>query len=203
MLPNPHAAPHCCFVLFTPSPVLLFAHQGQVGPPCHAPPRHTGTGNKPHRCTGCCQGLSTDHNLLGCYFSLTGFPFDDSHHALPCQMAYYTSCIRVSPRFTMHRQGSLGLQFPSMSKWGTFVFEACTIWGVSHCELMGRNDWHLMCFEHMRLINMPHYWSKCTPKTYQGKLHACWYLQCSSEAINKMYLEWPLCDQIKPTLYSQ
>jgi hypothetical protein len=34
-------------------------------------------------------------------------------------------------------------------------------------------------------------------------LHARWLLHRSSEAIDKMYLQWPLCDRLKLTLYSQ
>jgi hypothetical protein len=39
--------------------------------------------------------------------------------------------------------------------------------------------------------------------TTQIYLHARWRLRRSSEAIDKMYLEWPLRDRIKLTLYSQ
>lgn len=64
----------------------------------------------------------------------------------------------------------MGLQFPAVSEWGTFVCEACTVRGVSQRELTGQDDWHLLCFERMRLIDMAHYWSKRTHETYQGKL---------------------------------
>jgi hypothetical protein len=109
-------------------------------------------------------------DVLSCCFATTGFLFDDSRPALLCQTAYHVGCIRVGPPFTTRRQGSLGLQFPAVREWGTFVCEACTVRGVSQRELTGSSDWHLLCFERMRLIDMAHYWSKRTHDTYQGKL---------------------------------
>jgi hypothetical protein len=39
-------------------------------------------------------------------------------------------------------------------------------------ELTGPNDWKLMCFERMRVLDMVHYWAMGTHTKYQGKLRA-------------------------------
>jgi hypothetical protein len=114
--------------------------------------------------------VSTDWDVLECCFSSDGFPFDNSRRALPCRTAYHVRCIRVGPPFTTRRQGSSGLQFPAVREWGTFVCEACTVRAISQRELTGPDDWHLMCFECMPLIDMAHYWLTRTHQTYQGKL---------------------------------
>lgn len=148
--------------------VLFPQRIGWTALPC--PPRQTGTGNKLHSCAGCRRGLSTDCDVLACYFSTNGFAFDDSRRAVPCKTAYHVRCLRVGPPFTTRRQGSTGLQFPKVKEWGTFICEACTVRAVSQHELTGPNDWSLLCFERMRLLDMAHYWSQRTHDAYQGKL---------------------------------
>jgi hypothetical protein len=72
--------------------------------------------------------------------------------------------------FRTHRHHGLGLTFPNVRDWPTFICEACTVQAVLRRKLTGRDDWKLLCFERMHLINMAHYWAAGTHKLYQDHL---------------------------------
>jgi hypothetical protein len=78
----------------------------------------------------------------------------------------------VGPPFSSRRKNDEGLCFPKLRTWPNFICEACTVRAVIDRELTGLNDWKLMCFERMRLLDMVHYWAKDTHAKYQGKLNA-------------------------------
>jgi hypothetical protein len=44
-------------------------------------------------------------------------------------------------------------------------------------ELTDVDDWQLLAFERMRLIDMAHYWAENTHKTYQSKLGIIWHFE--------------------------
>jgi hypothetical protein len=60
--------------------------------------------------------------------------------------------------------------FPDILVWPSFVCEACTVRSVLDRELVGADDWRLMCFERMRLLDMAHCWAEGTHKVYQSKI---------------------------------
>jgi hypothetical protein len=55
--------------------------------------------------------------------------------------------IAVDAPFTTRRKDGLGLSFPPVYDWASFVFEACTMRAVIKQELMGPDDWKLLCLE--------------------------------------------------------
>jgi hypothetical protein len=78
----------------------------------------------------------------------------------------------VGAPFTTRRKADAGLSFPTVSEWPNFICEACTVRAVLDRELRGVNDWKLLCFERMRLIDMAHSWAVGTHAQYQHKLQA-------------------------------
>jgi hypothetical protein len=41
--------------------------------------------------------------------------------------------------------------------WPNFMCEACTVRAMLDRELTGPNDWKLLCFERMRVLDIVHY----------------------------------------------
>ena len=123
-----------------------------------------------HLCAGCRQPPSTREFTLTCAFADTGFPFQSGRLARPCQTSYHPRCIRAGPPFSTRRTASQGLVFPSVSTWGTFICEWCTVRSVLDRELQFRTDHALLRLERMRLLDLAHSWSKGTHSSYQGKL---------------------------------
>jgi hypothetical protein len=119
---------------------------------------------------GCHHGHSLNQTTLRCSFADSGFEFSDGRRARPCKTAYHPSCIRAGLPFTSRRKNSGGLVFPDISVWPSFVCEACTVRSVLDRELVGADDWKLMCFERMRLLDMAHCWAEGTHKVYQSKI---------------------------------
>lgn len=60
----------------------------------------------------------------------------------------------------------------SLRQWANFICEKCTVRSVLNRELDYANDWRLMCFERMRILDMAHSWSTGTHDQYQRKLTA-------------------------------
>jgi hypothetical protein len=83
-----------------------------------------------------------------------------------------TGCFAVGQPFCSRRKDGSGLAFPRIKTWPNFICEACTVRAMLDCELTGTTDWKLMCFEHMRILDMSHYWSLGTHAKYQDKLNA-------------------------------
>ena len=54
--------------------------------------------------------------------------------------------------------------------WPNFICEACTVRAVLLRELTGHDDWKLLCFERMRILDMAHYWASGTLAAYGSKL---------------------------------
>ena len=88
----------------------------------------------------------------------------------PCGTRYHPHCIRVGPPFTTRLRNQQGLVFPRVKHWGTFVCELCTVRAVLGRELRGREDWKLLAFERMRIIDMANAWAQKTHAAYQVKL---------------------------------
>jgi hypothetical protein len=89
---------------------------------------------------------------------------------LPCQVIYHTACIRVGEPFRTRRREGAGLVFPPVTDWPNFVCELCTVRACLDRELHGRFDWHLLCYERMRMIDTANRWTLGTHKQYQGKM---------------------------------
>jgi hypothetical protein len=96
--------------------------------------------------------------------------FSDGRWARPCKSSYHPTCIRAGLPFTSRRRHSAGLVFPDIATWPTFVCEACTVRAVLDRELTGAEDWKLLCFERMRLLDMAHSWAEGTHLLYQSKI---------------------------------
>jgi hypothetical protein len=107
--------------------------------------------------------------VIRCEFSDKGFELKKKVFRA-CQTAYHPPCISVGPPFTTRRKNGLGLTFPNVREWPTFICEACTVRAVLGRELTGPDDWKLLCFERMRVLDMAHYWADGTHKTYQDRL---------------------------------
>lgn len=107
--------------------------------------------------------------MIRCAFVDRGFE-QGGKRFQPCKTVYHPSCISAGAPFTTRRKDGLGLSFPSVKDWPTFVCEACTVRAVLGRELTGANDWKLLCLERMRLIDMAHYWAAGTHNTYQDRL---------------------------------
>jgi hypothetical protein len=110
--------------------------------------------------------------VLECSFARTGFRFQDGRLARPCYSAYHSRCFCVGSPFSSRRQGQAGLSFPTVKCWGHFICEACTVRAVVQRELHHQDDWRLLCFERVRILDLVHYWSIGTHKQYQSKLMA-------------------------------
>jgi hypothetical protein len=108
--------------------------------------------------------------ILKCSFVDSGFPFSDGRPARSCKSVYHPLCIRAGLPFSSRRKNSGGLTFPDVVVWPTFVCEACTVRAILDRELTGADDWKLMCFERMRLLDMAHCWAEGTHKVYQSKI---------------------------------
>ena len=87
-----------------------------------------------------------------------------------CGVSYHPQCIRAGPPFTTRLRQGEGLSFPKVKHWGTFICEYCTVRSVLERELHGVNDWRLLAYERMRIIDMANAWAKKTFATYQSKL---------------------------------
>jgi hypothetical protein len=96
---------------------------------------------------GCRRGHSPTQAILRCAFADSGFELADGRQARPCKSSYHPLCIRDGLLFSSRRNKSAGLVFPDISIWPTFVCEACTVHAVLGRELMGVDDWKLVCFE--------------------------------------------------------
>jgi hypothetical protein len=85
-----------------------------------------------------------------------------------------------------------GLSLPRILTWPNFISEACTVQAMLDRELTtGPNDWKLLCFERMRVLDMVHYWAMGTHTKYQGRL---------SGAISLFESEYDLdCRILRPT----
>ena len=88
----------------------------------------------------------------------------------PCRARYHTDCISVGYPFVTRRIRGAGLTFPRVTQVGNFICEVCTVRSVVQRELHRPEDYHLLCLERMRLLDMAHYWSLGTHRSYQGKL---------------------------------
>ena len=73
--------------------------------------------------------------------------------------------------FTSRLRNHEGLQFPRVREWGLFICEYCTTRSVLERDLHGRQDWKLMMFERMRLIDIANSWARTTHQVYQSKLN--------------------------------
>ena len=69
-----------------------------------------------------------------------------------------------------------GLCLPPVRHLPKFICECCTVRAVLDRELTGVEDWKLLCYERMRILDIAHSWSLGTHKQYQGKLNfvAAW-----------------------------
>lgn len=88
----------------------------------------------------------------------------------PCGVSYHSTCFRVGAPFSSRLKGGLGLSFPRVRHWGTFICELCTVRAVVGRELHCRADIDLLRLERMRLIDMANSWASGTHKVYQQKL---------------------------------
>ena len=119
---------------------------------------------------GCRRGCSPTQAVIRCSFATSGFVFSNGGAARPCKSSYHPQCIRAGLPFTSRRRHSGGLVFPKISTWPTFVCEACTVRAVLDRELTAPDDWKLLCFERMRLLDMAHSWAEGTHSLYQSKI---------------------------------
>ena len=119
---------------------------------------------------GCRRGCSPTQAVIRCSFATSGFVFSNGGAARPCKSSYHPQCIRAGLPFTSCRRHSGGLVFPKISTWPTFVREACTVRAVLDRELTAPDDWKLLCFERMRLLDMAHSWAEGTHSLYQSKI---------------------------------
>ena len=119
---------------------------------------------------GCHLGYSPKKAILRCNFAESGFAFSNGQVARPCKSSYHPTCLRAGVPFTSRRRNSGGLVFPKISTWPVFVCEACTVRAVVDRELTGADDWKLLCFERMRLLDMAHSWAEGTHSMYQSKI---------------------------------
>ena len=123
-----------------------------------------------HLCGGCNQSLSTSREVLLCCFRTRGFDFANGSPAFPCQTGYHVACFRVGPPFTSRRKEGGGLSFPKVTVWPNFICEACMVRSVLDRELTGKEDWKLLCFERMRILDLAHSWALRTHEGYQSRL---------------------------------
>ena len=134
------------------------------------PPTCSGIVNKGHCCVGCHMGYSPRKEILRCSFAEPGFAFSNGQVAHLCKSSYHPACILAGLPSTSRRHNSGGLVFPKISLWPVFVREACTVRAVLDQELTEADDWKLVCFERIRLLDMAHSWPEGTHSMYQSKI---------------------------------
>jgi hypothetical protein len=86
-----------------------------------------------------------------------------------------------------------------------FICECCTVRAVVNRELSGAEDWKLLCYERMRVIDMAHSWSLGTHKQYQGKLDyvARWDSRFGTRILRPCPLSSPPCGPEIPLMWLQ
>ena len=131
--------------------------------------------------------------MLRCQFRLSGFRFHDGTKCLPCEASYHIQCFRVGQPFSSRRKSAAGLVFPPVRHLPKFICECCTVRAVLDRELTGSEDWKLLCYERMRILDIAHSWSLGTHKQYQGKLDfvASWDSRFGTHILQPITLRKP------------
>jgi hypothetical protein len=148
-IPPHHTHSGCC-ELYVPTHLPSLPTKDRLARTA-LPPMRNGTRDRRHQCVGCHRGLSNDSGALRCHFSDSGFRFKNGRMARLCQSAYHTCCFSVGAPFVSCRKNEAGLCFPDVTKWGTFICEACTVRSVSDCELVDVCNGELLALECMSL----------------------------------------------------
>ena len=126
--------------------------------------------HRPTRCAGCEEPIHGRDYRLTCAFAKSGFVMPSGMEFPPCGVAYHTQCFRVGEPFRCRRRNQVGLVFPRVKHWGTFICERCTVGAFIGRRPHTPSDRCLMALERMRILEMAHYWQQSTHSHYQAYL---------------------------------
>lgn len=69
-----------------------------------------------------------------------------------------------------------GCKYPPSMMDFPFICLLCTVWAVLQCKLMDTpQGYHLLMFEHMRLIDMAHAWASSTMVGFEHHVKCLWW----------------------------